>query len=105
MRILVVNFNLAGVNEQQYEGLCDQIAPAFAAVPGLVSKTWIKNAASGTYGGVYLFRDGEALDQFRRSDLFKGVQSHPNLANVTAMDFEVQEAPTRVTHGLAPALA
>ena len=55
MRILVVNFNLAGVNEQQYEGLCDQIAPAFAAVPGT--------------------------------------------------DFEVQEAPTRVTHGLAPALA
>ncbi len=105
MQVLVVNFNLAGVTEPQYEGLCDQIAPAFAAVPGLVSKLWIKNSDTHTYGGVYLFRDREALEQFTRSDLFKGVQAHPNLANVTANAFEVQEAPTRVTHGLAAAVA
>ncbi len=105
MHVLVVNFNLSGVTEAQYEGLCDQIAPAFAAVPGLLSKLWIKNADSQIYGGVYLFRDRDALEQFKRSDLFKGVQTHPNLTNVTAAAFELQEAPTRVTHGLAAAMA
>ena len=33
MHVLVVNFELNGVSEQQYSQLCDDIAPAFAAVP------------------------------------------------------------------------
>src|SRR5439155_14657503 len=50
MHVTIVNFRLNGVDEQQYASLCDQIAPAFAAVPGLISKVWIKND-TGTYGG------------------------------------------------------
>ena len=43
MHVLLVNFNLQGVDERQYAAMCDQIAPAFAAVPGLVSKVWLKD--------------------------------------------------------------
>lgn len=100
MHVLVVNFTLRGVTEQQYEQMCDDIAPAFAAVPGLVSKVWLRNSESGTYGGVYQFRDEAAFEQFKGSQLFHGVTNHPNLANVSARDFGVLEAPTRVTHGL-----
>lgn len=101
MHILVINFHLKGVTEQQYAGLCDEIAPAFAAVPGLISKVWLADAASGTYGGVYVWEDREAFERFRASDLFKTVASHPNLADITAKDFGVLEAPTRITRGLA----
>ena len=100
MHILIVNFTLAGVTEQQYAGLCDQIAPAFAAVPGLISKMWLADPASGTYGGVYVWQDREALERFKASDLFKGVVSHPNLTNVTAREFGVLEAPTQLTRGM-----
>jgi len=101
MHVLVVNFNLKGVDESQYSALCNQVAPAFAAVPGLISKVWLKDSASGTYGGVYLFHDRAAFEAFQRSDLFKTVATHPNLTNITAKDFDVFEAPTRVTNGLA----
>jgi heme-degrading monooxygenase HmoA len=105
MHVLVVNFNLKGVSEQQYAKLCDDIAPAFAVVPGLLSKVWLKSSETGTYGGVYLFQDREAFDRFRNSDLFRTVQTHPNLANISAKDFGILEAPTRVTHGLLAAVA
>jgi len=105
MHVLVVNFNLKGVDERQYTALCDQIAPAFAAVPGLVRKIWLRDAASGTYGGVYLFQDRAAFDAYRRSDLFSIVATHPNLANIAARDFGLLEAPTRVTNGLLAGVA
>jgi hypothetical protein len=103
MHVLVVNFNLNGVSEQQYSQLCDDIAPSFAAVPGLVSKMWLADSATGTYGGVYVWEDRAALERFKASDLFKGVVSHPNLANISAKDFSVMEAPSRVTHALLTA--
>ena len=100
MHVLVVNFNLKGVDEQQYAALCDQVAPAFAAVPGLLSKVWLKDSANGIYGGVYTFQDRAAFEDFRQSALFGTVAGHPNLTNITARDFGILEAPTRVTHGL-----
>ena len=48
MHVLIVNFNLKGVDEAQYARMCDAVAPAFAAVPGLASTLWIKNADTGT---------------------------------------------------------
>ena len=105
MQILIVNFNLTGVTEDQYAVLCDQIAPAFAAVPGLVSKMWLADSASATYGGVYVWESRQALDSFKASDLFKGIAAHPNLSNVTAREFGVLEGPTEVTHGMLVAHA
>jgi hypothetical protein len=105
MHVLIVNFNLKGVDEKAYAKMCDEIAPAFAAVPGLVSKVWLKSSETGTYGGVYLFRDRAAFDAYTRSDLFKTVGAHPNLANISAKDFDILEAPSRVTNGLLTAVA
>ena len=35
MQILIVNFNLDGLSEEEFASSCDELAPAFAAVPGL----------------------------------------------------------------------
>lgn len=99
MHIQILNFNLKGVAEPQYAALCDDIAPAFAAVPGLLKKVWLADSASGTYGGVYVWESREAMQRFASSDLCRTVLSHPNLTNITSKDFGVLEAPTRVTRG------
>lgn len=104
MHIQIVNFRLNGIDEQQYAKVCDDLAPSFAAIPGLLSKVWLANRETGTFGGVYTFEDRAALDQYRQGDLFKAVLSHPNLADITATEFEVMESPTRVTRGFAGAL-
>ena len=97
MYVLIVNFNLKDVDEAQYARMCDAVAPAFAAVPGLASKLWIKNSDTGTYGGVYIFESRDALNRFQETDLFRSLAVNKNLTNITADDFEVIDAPTRVT--------
>jgi len=105
MRILIVNFELDDLSLEEFESMCDELAPAFAAVPGLVAKTWLINHESGTVGGVYTFRDLAALDGFRKSELFAAVGSNPNFVNIRATDFGILEGPSTVTRGLAAALA
>src|SRR5262249_21494324 len=68
MYVLIVNFNLKDIEEADYFDMCDQVAPAFAGVPGLTSKMWIRNSDTGTYGGVYLFENRDALNRFQESD-------------------------------------
>ena len=101
MHIQIINFHLRGVSEADYRALCDEVAPAFAEVPGLVSKVWLANSTTNTYGGVYTWASREAMDEYAKSDLFKAVATNPNLEGVTSIDFNVLEEPTSVTRGLA----
>lgn len=105
MHIQVVTFNLNGIGDAEYRTVCDQFAPAFAEVPGLISKVWLADASSNTYGGVYTWVDRTAMESYMTSDLFKAVVSNAAFANIASKDFAVIDAPTRVTRGLAAAAA
>lgn len=105
MEILVVNFSLDGITEGEYESLCDGVAPAFAAVPGLLTKVWLADRSSGVYGGVYEFEDGAAVEAFMASELFAQVGATPGLTGISVRRFEVLTAPTAVTRGLVGAVA
>jgi hypothetical protein len=104
VEILVINFSLDGMTEAEYRNLCDEVAPAYAAVPGLVSKVWLADRANGVYGGVYTFENGAVLDAFSASQLGQ-VAAIPGLTNVSIQRFEVLAEPNAVTRGLAPAAA
>jgi hypothetical protein len=101
VQILIVNFNLEGLSEQDFASGCDGLAPAFAAVPGLASKVWLADRAEGIFGGVYAFESEKAVDEFLQSELWAGVGSTPGLENISVHRFGVLEGPTRVTRGLA----
>jgi len=101
MHIQIINFHLDGLSEADFRTHCDEVAPAFAEVPGLISKVWLANRATNTYGGVYTWEGPEAMNEYAKSDLFKAVATNPNLAGVTSIDFDVLEEPTSVTRGLA----
>ncbi len=99
MQILIVNFNLEGLTEEQFASSCDELAPAFAAVPGLASKVWLADRAEGVYGGVYTFESEKALDDYLQSELFAGIGATPGLVNISVRRFGVLDGPTRVTRG------
>jgi hypothetical protein len=101
VQILIVNFNLDGLSEEQFARGAEELAPAFAAVPGLVSKVWLADRAEGIFGGIYTFDSDKAVDDYLQSDLWAGVQSNPGLANISVRRFGVLEGPTRVTRGFA----
>jgi heme-degrading monooxygenase HmoA len=99
MHVQIVNFELDGVTEQDYIAMCEQLAPEFAALPGLISKVWLRG--EGTYGGVYTWRDRAAMEDFTRTEMFAAVVNHPQLSGVRSTDFAVLDAPTAVTRGQA----
>ncbi|MCH2144903.1 MAG: YdhR family protein [Phycisphaerales bacterium] len=99
MHILIINFNLEGITRAEYESVCDEVAPAFAAIPGLVCKHWLADEATNTYGGVYLFESEQALQDYQASELFAQVAGNPAFANCTARAFGRLEGPSAVTRG------
>ncbi len=50
---------------------------------------------------MYTWEDRASCESFKKSELFKTVITHPNLANISSREFSVLEAPTRATRGLA----
>ena len=97
MIIQVVNFNLKDLSDADYRSACDGLAPELARVPGLLSKVWLADQASNTYGGVYTWVDRQAMDAFARSDFFKAFATNPNFANITSSVFGILEGPSQVT--------
>ena len=100
MHIQVSNFNLEGINRAEYEAVCDELAGAFAALPGLISKHWLADEENNTYGGVYIWETRDAYEAYLNSELFSGVAANQALVNIVSKDFDVIEGPTRVTRGL-----
>lgn len=101
MQILIINFSLDGLSEEQFARSCDELAPMFAAVPGLVSKVWLADHAEGVFGGVYTFESEQAVDDYLASDLYAGIGATPGLVNISVRRFGVLDGPTRVTRGFA----
>lgn len=100
MHLLIVTFNLENVSDADYRRSCDDEASAFAAIPGLISKLWLADESTNTYGGVYTFIDRDALDAYTLSGLFDSIATDPTVTNLTTTTFEILDAPSRVTRGL-----
>jgi hypothetical protein len=104
MHIQIVNFHLNGLSHDDYAKACEEVfGPAFTQVDGLLSKIWLANAETNTYGGVYTWNDKAAMLAFQQTDLFRSVLSNPNLSGLSSVDFSVLELPTRLTRGFARA--
>src|SRR5690348_5395378 len=99
MHIQVVNFSLKDMTDAQYRAMANEVAPAFATVPGLLSKLWLADAGKNTYGGVYIWQDAAAMRAHLASDLGKGVTGNKNFANLTSRDFEMLSTPTASSGG------
>jgi hypothetical protein len=99
MHISVFEYRIRDIDDAAWSRACDELAPAFAAVPGLVSKVWL-HGKGAIRGGVYLWTDKAAYEAFLSSDMGRTVGSHPNIADLTMKDYAVDEAPTRVTRGV-----
>jgi hypothetical protein len=103
MHVSIFNYRIQDIDDTGWSTACDELAPAFAAVPGLVSKVWLHGEGDAR-GGVYLWEDKAAYEAFLAGDLLKAARSHPNIAELTMRDFAVDESPTRVTRGMPTAL-
>jgi hypothetical protein len=96
MRVRIVTFGLT-VPAEAYTAHAVDIAHRFTAWPGLLGKWWLGDAASGTFGGVYLFASREAADRSRQTDLFRAMLANRGFKDVTVREYDVLDAPTAIT--------
>lgn len=105
MHIQIVTFRLQGLSEADYVASCDELAPTFAGIPGLLSKVWLRDPRTGTYGGVKAWTDRAAMDSYLGGEIWRSLVADPHLVEASSRDFEILENPTRVTRGLSPVAA
>jgi hypothetical protein len=89
MHALIVTYGLNGTTPCEHAELCEALAPAFAGVPGLVSRTPLENQPAGRYGAFYVFEAKGAFDRFVASELYAATDGAPGLPGLTASDFSI----------------
>jgi hypothetical protein len=104
MPILQINFKL-NVSTDEYRKICDAVAEPIADVPGLQWKVWLLNERENEAGGVYLFRDEKALDDYLSGAIVAQIESHPAIKEFSVKRFDVMDAVTAVTRGPIPTWA
>jgi hypothetical protein len=97
MHAQVVTFGLNGITEEQFHEASGADAPMFANLPGLLAKFWLRDPESNTYGGVYVWADKEACEQYIKGEIFSAIKADQNLKNVESRDFGVFEDLSSVT--------
>ena len=95
-QILQLNFKF-NVSRNDYESMCSSLANDFAKVPGCQWKVWLMNEKNNEAGGIYLFEDEKALEQFKASPLAAGVLSHPALSDFSVKQFDILEDVSNIT--------
>lgn len=99
MHIQIVTFGLQDLADEDFVAGCADEAATFAAIPGLLSKVWLRDAEGGVYGGVYTWEDRRAMEDYLKGDIWRSLVATPQFAGVESRHFEVIEAPTRITRG------
>jgi hypothetical protein len=95
MHAFVVLYGLRGIDTAAHVELTDQLAPALAAVPGLVSRMQLEDVATSRYGTFYLFASKTDFDRFVASELYGVTHEHAAVTEVAASDFAVPDRGRR----------
>lgn len=102
MHAIVLTFDLVDMTPDRYAEVGAELAPSFAALPGLLAKIWLSGEPHARRGGLYLFADAAAADAFLASTLARSVAANPHFAGLTVQRFTVDETTTaRTQPGIA----
>ena len=71
MHVQIVNFNLKDMTDAGFRLMANEVAPAFASVPGLLGKIWLADVGKNTLAPGYELKafepgeDHETVEQNR----------------------------------------
>lgn len=95
-KVLVTGYTFS-VSPEEFGNMAAQLAPDFAAVPGCLWKIWLIDRDKKEAGAVYLFKDEEALQNFKASPLVASVLSHPALGNFDLKEKDILKDVSEIT--------
>ena len=78
MLIQIVQFNLQDLSDEEFRTAREQQwAAEVAKQPGLLSKTWLADASTNSYGGIYAWESSAAMERYQESEFFKAFAADP----------------------------
>ena len=93
MYIQIINFNW-DISEEGYDKAAIEGAPTFANIDGLIIKNMLYNHETKTQGGCYMWETKEAMEAYKRGEVFKSIFENPDFKNVTSKEFCVHAKAT-----------
>ena len=100
MHIQIINFNLSGISRSEYEAAAAKAAQPISEMPGLISKRWLANEETNTFGEVYFWGTKHHMQDWMDSQIFKDIGANPAFANAKVTHFEMIESFSAVTRGV-----
>lgn len=97
MYVQVATYRIDEVSDDEFIEGNQEFASMMSAVPGLLAKVWVKAPNGNVYGGVYLWRDREAYEEFIGSELWASVLNDDSLSELESRDFAVMHELTKAT--------
>jgi hypothetical protein len=97
MHVQVATYRTDAMSDAAFTEANQEFAAAMAEVPGLLAKIWLKAPDGSTYGGVYLWRDRLAYEDFIGGELWASVLADDSLTDLESRDYAVMEDLTRAT--------
>lgn len=91
MHVQVATYRIDEMSDEAFVEANREFASMMSEVPGLLAKIWLKSPDGTVYGGVYLWRDRQAYEDFVGSELWASVLSDESLSGLESRDFAVME--------------
>jgi heme-degrading monooxygenase HmoA len=63
----------SGLSEDDVLKLMEARAPQYRELPGLLQKYYVRDNRNGGFGGIYIWKSEEALQEFRQSELARSI--------------------------------
>jgi Putative mono-oxygenase ydhR len=95
-KILQVNMKFSIPRSDLEKAFLDAAQP-IADTPGLAWKVWLMNEAENAAGGIYLFENEAALQNYLAGPIVASLKTNPVLSNLDVKVFDVLERHSAVT--------
>ncbi|MEZ4614284.1 MAG: YdhR family protein [Caldilineaceae bacterium] len=96
--VLDVTFTYDFDSAEEYVAEVSPLAEQFAAIPGLVWKTWTLDPETKRAGAVYLFEDATVRQTYMDGELFGAVKGHPALSDHRIRTYDVMLSESLITY-------
>ena len=101
MNAQVITYQLNDISQAEYlKQMVEPDAPILANVKGLISKVWLADEEKNAFGGLYLWKNKTAMEDFMHSELVKEIVSRPFVKNVSSVDYDVNQNASFITRGV-----
>jgi Putative mono-oxygenase ydhR len=97
MHAIMITFDLVDMTPERYAQVSAELAPSFAALPGLLTKLWLSDVDRTRRAGLYLFTDATSADGFLASALARSVAQNSHFGDLNVQCFAVDETTTALT--------